>query len=277
MVRFFMNAIHKMPTGAVLAAVFLGVLYPCCGDTFTTPSIADAFVATGPTGNLSADNFGAAGALAVASPTLPQGEFQTAIEFSLSAAESTFNSDYGAGQWTIQSIALELTSTPHNNSIFNAVAAGQFGVSLMQNNSWVEGTGTGGNPSINGITYNSLENVYINNSADQALGAFNFPGGTSGENSYLLGLASGLISDVQNGGDASLRLFPNDNNVSYLFSSREGPSAPELVITAVPEPNIVLLTAVGAIAFCLPGLVKKFRPRLARSRVRLLRSRFDVN
>jgi hypothetical protein len=225
-------------------------------STFTTTPIADAFVATGPTGNLSDDNFGAAGALAVAAGALSQGEFQTVMQFNLSAAESQFNATYGIGQWTVQSITLELNSSSHGNSIFNAPAAGAFGISLMQNNSWTEGTGTGGTPTMDGISYNSLENTYINSATDQALGTFNFPGGSSGINSYLLGLASGLISDVQNGGDASLRFFPDDNNVSYLFSSRETPNAPELVITAVPEPNAFILAAIGGVVL-FPGAWRK--------------------
>jgi hypothetical protein len=228
-------------------------------STFTATPIADAFVATGPTGNLSTDNFGAAGALAVAAGDLPQGEFQTVMQFNLSGAESAFNAAYGPGQWTIQSITLELTSSSHGNSIFNSTAPGMFGISLMQNNSWVEGTGTGGTPTMNGITYNSLENTYINSAVDQGLGTFNFAGGSSGVNSYLLGLASGLISDVQDGGDTSLRIFPDDNNVSYLFSSRETPNAPELVITAVPEPDTFILAAVGATAVFLPRIVKRWR------------------
>jgi hypothetical protein len=254
-----MKEIQKIPAAALSVVILSLTICACDADTFTASPTADAFVGTGPTGNLSGDNFGAAGALSLAAGDLPQGEFQTVIQFNLSGAVSAFNAEFGAGQWTIQSVTLDLTSSAHGNSIFNAAAAGLFGISLMQNNSWVEGTGTGGKPTTDGITYNSLQNVYINNSTDQALGTFNFGGGSSGENSYLLGLASGLVSDVQNGGDASLRLFPDDNNVSYLFSSRENGNGPQLVITAVPEPNAWLLALEGAGLFYLPRLVRKCR------------------
>jgi hypothetical protein len=244
-----LKPIPKLHVVSILGAILSTM--SCLGGAaaFTNGAIADAFVATGPTGNLSGDNFGAAGALSVAAADLPQGEFQSVLEFNLSGAASAFNAEYGAGQWTIQSAALELTASAHGNAMFNTVAAGQFGVSLMQNNSWIEGTGTGGAPTTTGITYNSLEGVYINSAADQALGTFSFAGGTSGTASYSLNLAPGLVGDVEGGNDLSLRLFAADNSVSYLFTSREGaPNGPELVITAVPEPDTLLLGIAGTAA-----------------------------
>ena len=93
---------------------------------------------------------------------------------------------YGIGDWTIQSVTLQLTASAHGNAMFNSVAAGQFGVSLMANNSWAEGTGTGGMPTSDGITYNSLTSTFINNANDQGLGTFQFVGGTSGTGNYTL-------------------------------------------------------------------------------------------
>jgi hypothetical protein len=242
----------KVTLAAVLASLCLALPRPCGADTYIAAPIADAFVATGPTGNLSGDNFGAAGALSVAAGDLPQGEFQSVMQFDLAGAVSAFNADYGAGQWTIQSVTLELSASPHGNSIFNNPAAGQIGVSLLQNNSWVEGTGTGATPTTDGITYNSLQSQYINNATDQALGTFGFGGGSSGESSYLLSLASGLVGDVQGGDNLSLRVYPADNDVSYLFSSRTtGSTSPELVITAVPQPGTLELGLTGLMAFSL--------------------------
>ena len=231
-----------------LAGIILASICAADAGTFSTNAFSDAFAATGPTGNLSGDNFGGAGALAIAAPGLPQGEFQTVLQFNLSGAFNSFNAQYGVGQWSIQSVTLQLTSSPHNNAIFNNIAAGQFGVSLMQNNSWVEGTGTGGIPTTDGISFNSLESTYINNASDQALGTFNFPGGSTGANDYALNLSSGVIGDVSSGADMSLRLFAADNSLSYLFSARgAGASiAPELIITAtVPEPGTIALGVLG--------------------------------
>jgi hypothetical protein len=175
-------------------------------SSYSTNPIADSFMATGTNGNLSGDNFGAAVALAVAAPGLPQGEFQTVMKFDLSGAASSFDAQFGVGKWNVQSVTLQLSSSPHGNAIFNKVAAGQFDISLMANNSWVEGTGTGGIPTTDGISYNSLASTYINSALDQGLGAFSFGGGTSGVTGYALGLTSGLVDDVTGGDELSLRL-----------------------------------------------------------------------
>jgi hypothetical protein len=102
----------------------------------------------------------------------------------------------------------------------------------------VEGTGNASNPAANGITYNSLQNTFINNAVDQPLGTFSFGGQTSGATDYSLNLTTGLTSDILAGGDASLRLLAADTAVSYLFSSRsQAGLQPTLIITAVPEPG----------------------------------------
>src|SRR5438270_2720082 len=211
---------------SVLAVCFLaGVSICCSAASYSTNSSADAFVAAGPGGSLSGDNFGNAGALAVAAGALPQGEFQSVLRFDLSGTRASFDTQFGAGAWNVQSITLQLSSSPHNNPIFNDIAPGQFSVSLMQNNSWVEGTGTGGIPTTDGISYNSLLNTYINPASDQALGTFSFGGGSSGANNYSLALASGLLDKLLAGDQLSLRLYAADNSVSYLFSSRTGGSS----------------------------------------------------
>lgn len=237
----------------VAAAIFLAGSSASPAGTFSLNPTADAFVATGTNGNLSGDNFGAAGALAIAASNLPQGEFQTVMQFNLSSAFSAFNTQYGVGGWAIQSVTLQLTSSSHNNAIFNNIAPGQFNISLMQNNSWVEGTGTGGIPGTNGISFNSLMNTYINPAADQALGTFSFPGGSTGANDYSLTLSSGLMADIMDGGDLSLRLFAADSDVSYLFSSRQagGTLEPDLIITVVPEPGTVMIGVMGLAVVCV--------------------------
>src|SRR6266705_3536067 len=208
--------------------------------TFSTGATADAFVAFGPSGNLANNNYGGGNALALAAGGLTNGEFQSVIKFDLSGALSAFNAQYGPGNWSIQSVSLQLTSSGHSNPIYNDIVPGQFGISLMQNNSWLEGTGNASNPANNGITFNSLQNVFINNSTDQALGTFSFPGGSSGANSYSLNLSSGLTGDILVGSNLSLRLFAADSQVSYLFSARTATfasSGPQLLITVVFEPG----------------------------------------
>jgi hypothetical protein len=224
-----------------------------------------AFVTPGSNGSLSSSNFGGAGALSISASGLPQGEFQSALKFNFAGAENSFNAQFGVGQWVVQSVTLQLTSSPHGNSIFNNIAPGQFGISLMQNNSWVEGTGTGGIPTSDGVSFDTLLGVFVNNAADQSLGTFNFPGGSSGQNSYTLGLSSGLISDVLSGNNASLRLFAADSAVTYLFSSRSGgPTAAPTInvqVTEVPEPGSVTLCAVALITLLLLQSVRRWMRR----------------
>jgi hypothetical protein len=234
----------------ILATILLGgwpVQRASAADSFSAAPVADAFVATGPTDNLSGNNYGGGGALAVAAPGLPNGEFQTVMRFDTSSLLASLNSQFGAGQWTIQSVSLRLSSSPHNNAIYNNPAPGLFSVALLQNSSWVEGTGNASNPASTGITYNSLLNTFVNPAADQPLGTFSFPGGTSGINTYALALAPQLTSGLATGSSLSLRLFAADNRVSYLFSSRSGNSSdqPQLLITAIPEPSSLALLIIG--------------------------------
>ena len=229
------------------AVTILLVALAASGASVSTDALSDAFVATGPTGNLSGDNFGSAGALAISAGALPKGEFQSVVQFDLSAARNSFDSQFGAGLWTAESVTLRLTASPHSNSIFNDIAAGQFSVSLMQNNSWMEGTGTGGTPTTDGISFNSLQSTYINNALDQPLGTFTFSGGISGANTYELALSSSLTAKLLAGDDLSLRLYAADNSISYLFSSRANAAAgPQITVIAVPEP--------ASFAFWLGGL-----------------------
>lgn len=236
---------------AAVAVLAVSSMVAGFGQTasFTTQPFADAFVTPGSSGSLSTSNFGGAGSLALGASGLPQGEFQSVLKFDLSAAKTSFDGQYGVGNWTVQSVTLQLTSSPHNNAIFNDIAAGQFNVSLMQNNSWVEGTGTGGIPSSDGISFSSLTGTYINGAADQALGTFNFPGGSSGQNGYALTLSSGLTGDITSGGDLSLRLFAADSTVSYLMTSRSGGASarPDILVqaVAVPEPSTIMLCVVA--------------------------------
>jgi hypothetical protein len=257
-----MKFLLKFVVGAVIGCTAA----MCFGQTasFSIQPIADAFVTSGASGSLSSSNFGAAGSLAIGASGLPQGEFQSVLKFNLSAAESSFNAQFGSGQWAIQSVTLQLTSSPHNNAIFNNISPGQFGVSLMQNNLWVEGTGTGGAPGSDGVSFNSLLSTYLNNTTDQSLGTFTFPGGSSGQNGYNLSLSSGMLGDVTSGSDLSLRLFAADSSVSYLFTSRSGSSGqPDILVqaAAVPEPNTMALCGMALVLFCFVQVARQRKAR----------------
>ena len=215
--------------------------------SFSTNSTADAFVTTGPSGNLSGNNYGAAGGISIAATGLPQGEFQTVVRFNLGGALGSFDSMFGSGQWSIQSVTLQLTATLGNNPIFNTPASGQFGISWMQNDSWAEGSGGPSAPGASGITLTTLQNTFIS-AADQSLGTFSFNGATSGAFTYSLALTPGLAADVFAGDNLSLRLFAADSSMSGVFNSRNVATAanrPLLAIVAVPEPGTMRLGGLG--------------------------------
>src|SRR6266850_2517656 len=70
---------------------------PAWGATFSLNPSSDAFVTTGASASLSGNNYGGAGALSVAAANAPQGEFQSVLQFSLSGAKSSFDTQFGAG------------------------------------------------------------------------------------------------------------------------------------------------------------------------------------
>jgi hypothetical protein len=247
------------------AAVWLVLLFPSrradaflITGSYTTGATADAFLTTGPSGNLSADNFGGEGSLAVAAGGLPGGQFQTLLRFDLSGARAALDAQAGVGQWNIFDVVLALSATPPGNGIFNPTAAGLINVSLMQNNTWVEGTGTAAAPATSGVSFNGLPG--ITSPADQALGVFHVGSATSGDSLFTLALTPGLVNGILSGGDIDLRLSAADNAVAYLFKSRSDANLyPLLRIDVVPEPGGAFLGALGVAVFWLWGNVRRRR------------------
>ncbi|MDR3404439.1 MAG: PEP-CTERM sorting domain-containing protein [Chthoniobacter sp.] len=225
----------------------------------TLPTVADTFVTSADPSN----NYGAAGAMEISAPGSSAGELQTLLMFNLSSAVTTFNATYGAGNWSIDSITLQLGTNfgtqgqTVNNPIFNNINAGLFKIDLLANNNWAEGTGTPmsntvpSNPPVNGATFGSLgllesgSDVTLTNASTLGstftytpVGATNPP--TVPAALYNIGLNSNLVSDITSGGLASFRMYAGDTGVSYLFNAKEFPTTanhPELIIDAVPTPE----------------------------------------
>jgi hypothetical protein len=247
-----MNTTGNLRARALLIICALAASCSCArAATSSLNPIGDAFVTTGPSANLGANNYGGAGALAISAPGLSQGEFQSVLQFSLSGVKSSFDSQFGAGLWSIQAVTLQLTATTPNNPIFNPQAAGQVAISWMQNDSWTEGTGTPATPTTTGITFSTLSNFV--SVADEALGTFSFNGATSGSNIYSLNLTPSFTSDILGGNTLSLRMFAADSAISYAANSRNNGTVsarPLLTITAVPEPGVMSFSILG---LCLWG------------------------
>ena len=211
---------------------------------------ADTFVSSANAAN----NYGMAGALSLSASGLPKGEFQTLMRFNFAAAKTSFDATFGTGQWVVQSVALQLFTANPNNVLFNTNAAGPFEIGWMQNDTWVEGTGMPMMPTTDGVTFDALPSFL--SPADQPLGTFTFPGGTSGSNSYALATSAGLLGDITAGGVGSLRLFtPAGATTGYVFNSVNFPTSstrPLLTVNAiaVPEPGVaaVLLVVAASLA-----------------------------
>ena len=254
---------HKLLPSAVS---FLGIMLASSAVVHAAAvnlnPTADAFVTTGPANNLATNNYGAGGSLGLSAVGLPKGEFQSVLRFDTSSAKSTFDGLYGTGLWNLQSVTLQLSATAVNNTNFNANSAGSFGVSWMQNDGWVEGTGTPNAPGSSGITYSSLQATFINPAADEALGTFSYSGASSGTFVYTLSTTAGFTADLMAGSLVSLRLSGADSAVSYLFNSREfgmTGNRPLLSITAVPEPGTVALLVLGGLLCAVRGRTRRRR------------------
>lgn len=225
--------------------------------------VADAFVTTGPTGNLSENNYGGAGAMSIAGSSSSKGSFLSAMRFDLAAVVSSFDTQFGAGLWQIDSVSLRLTSAAAGNPIFNAITAGSFSIRWMQSDSWTEGTGNPNTPTTDGITYTGLQGIL--GGSDTSLGTYAFDGITGTTTTWNLGLPSSFRSDLMAGGNVSLNVVAADANVSYVFNSRSFgtvDSRPLLSITAsaIPEPGSAALFSLAGVA-----LMKRKRNHAARA------------
>ena len=71
---------------SLLLLLLIATPFLASAASFSMNPTADAFVSTGPSGNLSGNNYGGGGAISVSAPGLPQGEFQSVLKFDSSGA-----------------------------------------------------------------------------------------------------------------------------------------------------------------------------------------------
>lgn len=218
----------------------------------TTPNDGDAFVTTGPSNNLTGNNYGAAGALEVSAAGMAKGEFKSAIRFDTSAAFSSFNGAYGGSGWTIDSVVLQLTVANPNNAIFNSPnAAGGMLVQWMQSDGWTEGTGTPAAATTTGLTWTQLSSLLAG--VVESEGTFTYNGDAVGSLlQFTLSPTAGLLNDILGGSQASLVLSGTTSGMTALFNARNNGVAgnrPALIVTAsatsVPEPSRAVLMLAG--------------------------------
>lgn len=231
---------------------FIALLFAVsAGHAATTiQASADTFVATGSGAtDRTANNYGGAGAVAVAAASTGVGEERSVLRFDVSTAKASFDSTYGVGNWTITGVQLELTATGPNNPIFNQPSniAGSILVQWVPTDSWTEGTGTPASATTNGLVWTGIGAL---GTGAENEGTISFGGGNSGTADYTLAPGSGLTADLLSGGQITFILSAADGNVSAVFNSRTigtVASRPGLILTVapVPEPGRVLLLLAG--------------------------------
>jgi hypothetical protein len=95
----------------------------------STPNSGDAYIRAA----AATTNFGGSGALVISGSGAgnTNGQFASLLKFDLAVATSALDTAYGAGNWSIESILLELTAVVPNNVTFNANAAGNVDVDWL--------------------------------------------------------------------------------------------------------------------------------------------------
>lgn len=262
---------NLLAAGTLLGAAIFALPNHGAAQTYLiTNTVADAFLASGSAGNsfgadLTANNYGGAGTLAIAPASSAKGEFDSVIMFATSNAVSSFNSTYGAGNWTITGLTLSLASNTGTQGgipsslIFNNVSSGAFEIDWLSDDAWVEGSGSPASPSATGVNFNSISTLLA---GSDALGSYTYtPPGNNVYASYSLPLDPNLVANAADGGNLSLYFYATNGAVSYLFNSRSFSSGhPELTLTVAPTPEpatmSLLALSLGGVV-CLRGWKRK--------------------
>jgi hypothetical protein len=244
-----------MSLRAVFFLLVIGVVIFCARaqaqTTYTGTTIADAFLATGSPDNpvgtdLTNENFGAAGTLAVSPASADKGQYQSVLEFNFANAIALFNTAYGSNDWIVTGITLTLTSNygtngvQPNNRIFNVISAGNFVIEWLSDTNWVEGTGTPALPTMDGVTFGDLPELLSGPCAILCTSTYT-PPGNNVPVTYTLPLDTNLVAEVVSGVNSTLLFYAADNQIGYLFNSHEygRGDEPLINVTAAPFMEIV--------------------------------------
>jgi hypothetical protein len=207
-------------------------------QTTTNSQVAGAntFVSSGqPT-----SNFGTLGAMQIAAPTTAQPRTEeTLLLFDTSALRAGFDSDFGAGNWTVTSVYLTFFSNvatagqQPNNGSFNKIAAGNFELDLLSDNNW----------SATSITWNTLPGILPGNGNTNTLtplGTFFWPASGSPSSTWALNPDPTLVAAIASGSEITIFGQPTaGSTVGYLFNTRlNNPAILNVTAEAVPEPSV---------------------------------------
>ncbi len=245
----------KKISGLVLAFIAASsVKVAAQSSTYRQNVEADTFVSSGAP-NV---NFGTQGAMEIAAPTATQPRTQvTLLRFDTAALRAAFDTDYGAGNWSVTAVALTLFSSvatagqQPNNASFNKIAAGAFEFDLLGNNNWSE----------NGITWNTLPGILPgigNGNTLTPLGTFFWDATGRRSSTWTLNPDLNLLQKISDGEPVTLLGQPTTGStVGYLFNTQSlNPAYVNVTAEAVPEPATVALIA-GVL--CLIGVSRVYR------------------
>jgi hypothetical protein len=180
--------------------------------------------------------------------------------FNTSAAVTSFDAQYGTGDWTLTGASVQLaanfaTSGVYpNNNVFNEIEPGSFTLSYISNNGWL-------NSSSGGVTWNNKGNYLpgVGNNLEEALGTFSYAANGSSPFIWTLSPTSDFISSIDSGA-TSLYGTPADTSVGYLSNTITQGNPAVLILTAqptaVPEPVLLSLLAMSG-----PALLSRRRRR----------------
>ena len=226
----------------------VAIAIPVRAAFFTNSASADSFTRS----NAPTLNYGGAGSLSVSGPTATNGSgavngaSDSFIRFNTAIMITSFDSQFGAGNWVIGGVKLRVTEmgAPPNN-VFNR-GIGAFEIRWITNDTWTEGTGTPVIPTTTGITYNTEPN-FLTVGSDASLGIFT-NAGTDGNISFPLALPAVLVNDLKAGGEVGFYLKAVDSGTGFTFNSRTfmtNSARPFLEISAAPRPGITSFSMMG--------------------------------
>ena len=196
-----------------------------------------------------AANYGGAGAISVSGSAAVNGVGQTnglfdsLLRFPASNLVASVDASLGTHDWLVTRATLRFFEVgAPGNSLFNR-GVGAFEIRWAGSDGWVEGTGTPGAPTTDGVTYNDLPALLVSGGS-VSLGYFT-NNGFDGSIACNLGLTQPLVDDLRSGGLVSFYLTAASSTVGFTADSRSFATAsarPSLEITAVPRPAPPLLS-----------------------------------
>jgi hypothetical protein len=231
-------ALDRNLTLTLLFTSALPLTLPAQSTTLNQLVEANTYVSSGQPNQ----NFGTLAAMEIAGPTAAQNRTEeTLLQFNTASMESSFNADYGAGDWEVTDVTLSLFSnvstdgTQPNNSSFNKIAPGGFELDWLSDNNWSQ----------TAITWNNISSVLPGTGGNTmaSLGDFDWLANGASSTTWTLGLDPNLVNDIDGGGQVTIFGQPAaGSTVGYLFNTA-GLNGAELNVTvaAVPEASAMAL------------------------------------